>query len=68
MNYKINDIIAYNSQGTFTVGIITMITILSESTLYGVDNVDILEENIIKVLGNAKDIKDDYEQQGLENE
>ena len=64
--YKINDIVAYNLQGTFAVGIITKIVILGETEIiYGVSgidcNLDVLDEYIIKVLGNAKDIKEEYE-------
>jgi hypothetical protein len=64
--YKINDILAYNSKGIFAVGIITKITIMAEDMiiygLTGIDcDVDILSENIVKMLGNAKDIKAEYE-------
>lgn len=67
MKYKINDILAYNHQGAFSIGIVTKITILGEDqVIYSVNATedmyaDILEENVIKVLGNAKNIKEEYE-------
>lgn len=64
--YNINDIIAYNKQGTFSVGIIVRITIVSseQACLYMLDNtVEILEDNIVSYLGNAETIKDIYEEE-----
>jgi len=63
IKYNINDIVAYNHQGTFEVGIIVKILVLGElEVIYGVSTcVDILEENIVKLLGNAKEIKDAWE-------
>jgi len=66
MKYNINDILAYNHQGSFMVGIVTKITILDEDifiySVSGLDSyVDIPEESIVAQLGNAKDIKREYE-------
>lgn len=66
MKYKINDILAFNSQGTFTVAIVTRIVIIGqEDVIYSVTgmdcDLDVLEENVIKCLGNAREIKAEYE-------
>jgi hypothetical protein len=63
VKYKIHDILAYNKQGVFSVGIVTKITIVVDrDVIYHLDSgADILESNIIKLLGNAKEIKDSYE-------
>lgn len=66
MKFTINDIVAFNSQGVFSVGIITKIIIVGEdSIIYGIQgidcNLDVLEENIVKCIGNARVIKEEFE-------
>lgn len=64
LDHNINDIIAYNHRGEFSVGIIVRITIIGSGVLYGLNNgAEILEENIIQFLGNAASIKAEYESQ-----
>ena len=59
--YNIHDILTYNKQGVFAVGIVVKITIVdnAQGCLYMLDNgLEVLEENITSYLGNAETISE----------
>ena len=59
--YDVHDIVLYNHQGTLKTAIIVKVIVVSQSELYEMDNsATILIEDIICMLGNAKEIQEDY--------
>ena len=71
LKHRINDIVCYNSQGVFSVGIIVRITIVGreQDVLFSLDNnADIREDQIVQGLGNALIIKELHEELEGEDE
>lgn len=61
--YKVYDIVVYNHQGTLKTGTITRIIDMNgieEELLYTLDNqVTILCDNVLKLLGNMEQVKNE---------
>lgn len=61
MKFKMYDIVLYNHQGTLKTGTVTSITQLTadeSETLYTLDSqVSILQDNVLKVLGNMEELR-----------
>ena len=61
LDYEIHDILLCNKQGTIKALIVVKIIIMSDGPLYEMDDQSVLrEDSIIKLLGNAATIQEDF--------